>query len=546
MAGAGVSNEIVKQFLNVRKHSIKYAPAFLRLHGLLNGGNGRSSYSQLRKDYGKRLKIKMMLGEKSDLGMCQLADTVADRLKLNSDYGVTVQPAKSPGVYYGYLASHKNRFAVPSELKYTDSVYSSRSIYLCLWTDLQQEAPDLFYQVAVGNIESCNVYSFGHVHNPRAKIRSIGGISEFNSWLEGRCNIFPKNLNTAGANVYVFFSDNFLEMFPTTYRHVLGKIKELLDPEAFIRFAYVSRYPITNNALTSYSFPPISTILSERTPNSSYNVNVLCNVQRQEYSENNSTSKFSVRMLAHSSLIRADQPMNDIVVAQKTPAEDNANMAYLDKFLDYKTATNPIFVYEFTNRLQLMHPHMLFLYLCVLIQWPSTLSTKLLPLAKNLELSEVQKTSLLKKTQTKVLSDLMLDFDNDKLRNSIIRALAYGTPEFIEDLRTQLLEYTSIPGTAFNINKAKALLNYITNFPEYIPDREFYEFSQAKAETPYTAGQLVAAPTSIAPARTPRSTDSFWKIDCEFVRHAISLRGHIYEVNNKLKDSWCKLAPESI
>ena len=43
----------------------------------------------------------------------------------------------------------------------------------------------------------------------------------------------------------------------------------------------------------------------------------------------------------------------------------------------------------------------------------------------------------------------MLDFDNDKLRNSIIRALAYGTPEFIEDLRTQLLEYTSIPGIVF-------------------------------------------------------------------------------------------------
>lgn len=36
--------------------------------------------------------------------------------------------------------------------------------------------------------------------------------------------------------------------------------------------------------------------------------------------------------MCHSTLLRADQPTNELVVAQKTPAEDNAGLAYVDKF----------------------------------------------------------------------------------------------------------------------------------------------------------------------------------------------------------------------
>ena len=73
------------------------------------------------------------------------------------------------------------------------------------------------------------------------------------------------------------------------------------------------------------------------------------------------------------------------VVAQKTPAEDNANLAFLDKFQDYKSATNAIFVSEYSNRLQLMHPHMLLLYTLALLSWPNTLGAKVVPLCTNLQ-----------------------------------------------------------------------------------------------------------------------------------------------------------------
>jgi hypothetical protein len=485
----------------------------------------------------------VVLGEKSDLGLCQLADSTADRLRISSRGGVTVQPAKSPAVYYGHLAARRDRYAVPSELKFTDTSYASRSVYICLWTDLQQECPDIHYQIAVGNNQLTNVFAFGHLHNPRTKIRSVGGMKEFNAWLEGRSNIFPTTLDTRGANVYVFFSDNFLEMFPTNYRHVFSRIKDIVGRESFLRFSYASRHPISYNALQSYSFPPISNLLSQRIPHRSYNLNILCNVQRQDYAENLASSKFVVRLIAHSSLLRADQPMNELVIAQKTPAEDNANLAFLDKFQDYKTATNPIFISEFSNRLQLMHPHMLVLYTLALLSWPTALSQKILPLCTNLKLTESQRSILFKKTHTQLLGDLMLGFDNDVLRTSIIRSLAMGCPDLIEDLRTNLLKYTVIPGSAFNINKAKAMLQYITTSLEHTPDGEYYEFPTADAAT--TTTSLVSMNGVSDRARVPNISDSIWSIDCEFVRHSISLRGHIHEINNKLRLSWCKMAPES-
>ena len=269
-------NEVLRQFLTVRKHSYKYAPAFQKLHALVNG---KKSFKDLRAENNNKLGVKVVLGEKSDLSMCQLADTMVDRLRL-SKLGVSVKPAKSGDVYYGHLAAQRNRFAVPSELKYTESSYSSRSIYIWLWTDVQQECPDLFTQIMVGPTSDCNVFTFGHVQNARGGIKPVGGVEEFMGWLEGRTNIFSKapKLDTRGSNVYVMFSDNFLEMFPTNYNKIFDQIENVLGDQSFVRFSYLSRHPVSYNALNAYPFPPISDMIG---PQNNYNINVLTNVQRQ-------------------------------------------------------------------------------------------------------------------------------------------------------------------------------------------------------------------------------------------------------------------------
>uniref|UniRef100_UPI002FE4FB02 NDUFS1b n=1 Tax=Euglena gracilis TaxID=3039 RepID=UPI002FE4FB02 len=522
-------SEVLRQFLTIRKNSYKYAPAFQRLHALVNGAN---SAAKLRARHQKRLGINVVLGEKSDLGLCQLADTLADRLKL-ADLGVSARPAKSPAVYYGHLAAQQHRYAVPSELKYTESSYSSRNVYIWLWTDVQQEAPDLHTQIFTGPTSNCNVYSFGHVHNARAGVKPVGGMEEFVGWLEGRTNLFSRTpkLETRLSNVYVLYSDNFLEMFPTNYGDIFKKIEELLGDQTFVSFSYLSRHPVSYNAVQTYAFPPVTQLLKR---NDQYRLNVLTNVQRQDYSENESRGRFTARLMCHSTLLRADQPMNELVIAQKTPAEDNAALAYIDKFGDYKSAINSIFISEFSDKLQLMHPHQLLTYAFALLAWPRALA-RLLPLT-SIPKADEEKT--FKATHSQFLERLIRDFDNDPTRLSLIHALSLGRPALVEDLRLRLWPYTVVPGTAFNVVKAKALLQRLNATPEYSPDGPYYEFQTPAAPVPS------AAPTP-APQRVALKSDSIFAIDCEFVRHSMPLRGHINEVNRKQHLSWCKLAPES-
>lgn len=543
MSGSG--NEVLRKFMRIRKNSYKYAPVFQRLHGFINGGDGKQSLKSLREE-GKRVGVKVVLGEKSDLNLCQLADSMVNRT-YGSTSGVSVVPSKSQGVYYGHLASHRNRFAVPSELKYSESTYSSRDIHICLFTDLQQECPDIYTQIFAGNVGNTNVYSFGHVYNNRNGLKNVGGETEFSAWLDGRANLFNK-LPTKMSNIYVYFSDNFLEMYPTNYPKIFDRIKSMLPSDAFVRFSYASRHPISYNALHAYPFPSIGKKFSEEHPFSQYNVNVLSNVQRQEHAENLSDSKFTMRMLAHSSLFRSDQPANELLIAQKTPAEDNSDFAFIDKFQDYKTSNDPIFISEFSDKLQLMHPHLLLTYMFGLMSFPSVLSANILPLCVNMKLSASQRTSVFKNAHTSLLENLMLDFDNDANRTSISRSVAFGRTEFIEDLRAQLWQYTVIPGTSFNKVKAKALLQYIQEDPAATPDGPYYEFDEESSELSSSQLAKLAVSTGSgkvnAPSRTARATDSIWTVDCEFVRHSIPLRGHIHEVNQKTRMSWCKLAPE--
>ena len=63
-----------------------------------------------------------------------------------------------------------------------------------------------------------------------------------------------------------------------------------------------------------------------------------------------------------------------------------------------------------------------------------------------MQLSDSQRAALFKKLHTELLAKMMLAFDEDPQRVSIIRSLAMGCPDLIEDLRVQLMEYTSIPG----------------------------------------------------------------------------------------------------
>jgi len=523
-------SEVLRQFLTIRKNSYKYAPAFQRLHALVNGS---SSVGALRAEHQNRLGVNVVLGEKSDLGLCQLADTMVDRLKLGK-LGVSVRPAKSPAVYYGHLAAQRSRHAVPSELKYTESSYSSRSIYIWLWTDVQQECPDLHTQMFIGPASNTHVYTFGHAYNARAGLKHVGGMEEFVGWLEGRTNLFSKTpkLETRLSNVYVMYSDNFLEMFPTTYKDVFSRIEELLGDQKFVRFSYLSRHPVAYNAISTYVFPPVTSLLARK---DSYTLNVLVNVQRQDFAENESRGRFTTRLMCHSTLLRADQPTNELVVAQKTPAEDNAGLAYVDKFRDYKSAINAIFVSEYSDKLQLLHPHPLLAYTLALMAWPQALAT-LLDLSK---IPASQREKVFKATHSKLLEDIILHFDNDPTRVSIVRSLSLGCPELVEDLRVKLWGYTSVPGTAFNTVKAKALLSHLASSPEYAPDGPYYEFDRS------APGDTPPAPVP-APQRVGRPSDSIFAIDCEFVRHSIPLRGHINEVGRKQHLSWCKLAPETV
>ncbi len=101
-------------------------------------------------------------------------------------------------------------------------------------------------QTFIGPTSNCNVFTFGQVANARAGVKHVGGVEEFMGWLEGRTNVFHKvpRLETRLSNVYVMYSDNFLEMFPTNYADVFSKIEELLGDQCFVRFSYLSRHPV--------------------------------------------------------------------------------------------------------------------------------------------------------------------------------------------------------------------------------------------------------------------------------------------------------------
>ena len=266
---------------------------------------------------------------------------------------------------------------------------------------------------------------------------------------------------------------------------------------------------------------------------SNNNNHILASVRRQDYAENEAKGKHTVRTMCHSTLFRADQPMNEMILAQKTPAEDNADLAFLDKFQDYKTATNPIFISEFGDKLQLMHPHLLLTYLFGLFSHPKALAN-ILPLTG---IPAAQHSAAFQASHTTFLERLMADFDDDAARVSTIRSYAAGRPELIEDLRQELWQWTIVPGTAFNIAKAKAMMAALNASAEHTPDGGYYEFDKPGA--PPASAALAAA------ARVARSSDSIFAIDCEFVRHSMPLRGHINEVNRKQHLSWCKIAPES-
>ena len=237
--------------------------------------------------------------------------------------------------------------------------------------------------------------------------------------------------------------------------------------------------------------------------------------------------------MCHSTLFRADQPMNELIIAQKTPAEDNANLVFIDKFQDYKSAINPIFISEFSDKLQTMHPHHLLTYMFALFAWPSALGG-LLPLTK---IPAQARQRVFKTTHTKLLESLMDSFDNDPTRLAIIHSLAFGRPELVEDIRHQLWQYTIIPGTAFNICKLKAIVKYLNESADVAPDGPYYEFDGPSPRPPAAVGGA---------QRVARKSDPIFAIDCEFVRHSMPLRGHINEVNRKQHLSWCKLNPEAL
>eukprot|EP00994_Dinema_validum_P003916 NODE_1937_length_804_cov_83.849007_g1535_i0.p1 GENE.NODE_1937_length_804_cov_83.849007_g1535_i0~~NODE_1937_length_804_cov_83.849007_g1535_i0.p1 ORF type:complete len:222 (+),score=36.19 NODE_1937_length_804_cov_83.849007_g1535_i0:67-732(+) len=220
----------------------------------------------------------------------------------------------------------------------------------------------------------------------------------------------------------------------------------------------------------------------------------------------------------------------------------------MDKFLDYKTSADPIFYSEYSDKLQMQHPHVLLTYMFNLLLWPSVLSKNIVPGCNNLHLSQTERSAVFKSTHTKALEESMLGFDNDPVRNSLTRAMAFGRPELVEDIRTQLWNYTAIPGTAFNSVKAKGLLRFLQSQPQCTPDGGYYEFEDQPYDG-HTQPQLAAMALGKSlktpkPARAPRPSDSIWKVDCEFVRHSIPLRAHIHEINQKQRLSWCKLAPE--